>query len=86
MALTSPVKDGDWRSVRQAIQQLAHLRLGPDSSPTFKTVNVSTIIISGTSTVGELVIDTVDVLPAPVIDGKIVRLSTDKNLYLGRIV
>ena len=41
MALTNPIKHGDWNSVRQAIQQLSHLRLGPDSSPTFASVTLS---------------------------------------------
>jgi hypothetical protein len=41
MALTNPIKDHDWRSVRQAIQQLSHLRLGPDSSPTFAGITLS---------------------------------------------
>ncbi|HEB28526.1 MAG TPA: hypothetical protein ENI05_12270, partial [Porticoccus sp.] len=41
IALTSPIKDNDWRSVRQAIQQLSHLRLGPDSSPTFSSLTLT---------------------------------------------
>jgi len=41
MALTNPIVDGDWRSVRQAIQQLSHLRLGPDASPTFVSMTLS---------------------------------------------
>jgi hypothetical protein len=41
MALTNPIKDHDWRSVRQAIQQLSHLRLGVDSSPTFVGITLT---------------------------------------------
>jgi len=47
MALTNPIKDGDWRSVRQAIQQLGHLRLGPDSSPTFAGMSLSGLTDNG---------------------------------------
>ncbi|KKN18001.1 hypothetical protein LCGC14_0960270, partial [marine sediment metagenome] len=41
MALTNPVTAQDMVRVRQAIQQLSHLRLGPDSSPTYVGVTLS---------------------------------------------
>ena len=51
MALVPTVKDNDWNSVRQAIQKLASIKLGPTSAPTFNTITItSTAIISVIST------------------------------------
>ena len=50
MALTSNIKDKDWVSVRQATARLGSSKLGPTSTPTFASVNTSTLTITGLTT------------------------------------
>jgi len=50
MALTSNIKDKDWVSVRQATARLGSSKLGPISTPTFASVNTSTLTITGLTT------------------------------------
>lgn len=44
--LIPPIKDGDWRSVRQAIAKLASLKLGYDAIPTFSGLTLSGLTAS----------------------------------------
>lgn len=46
MAIISPIKNGDWASVRQAIAILSSQKLGVTSSPTF-----AGLTITGTTTI-----------------------------------
>ena len=41
MSLVPYIKDGDWRSVRQAISKLASIKVGGVSSPTFAGLTLS---------------------------------------------
>lgn len=43
MSLTGNIKNGDWESVRKAIAYLGTQSLGPNSTPTFAGITVSTI-------------------------------------------
>ena len=52
MALISPIKTGDWDSVRQAISKLSSLKLGVKSVPTFAGLNVGNIFATGLSLSG----------------------------------
>ena len=45
---TTKVRTGDWRSIEKAINQLGTSRLGPNASPTYKTINItSDVTMSG---------------------------------------
>ena len=46
MLLIPPIKDGDWRSVRDAINKLASIKLGIDSTPTFSSITLSGLTAS----------------------------------------
>lgn len=65
MPLIPPIKDGDWRSVRDAINKLASIKLGTDASPTFAGLTVNgaigctTITATGRGTFGSVKVDNV---------------------------
>jgi len=43
------LKDGDWKRLRQIIQKLSSLNLGPDATPTFKSITLASATISSLS-------------------------------------
>jgi hypothetical protein len=46
MGLISPIKDGDWPSVRQAIAKLGSIKLGPTSIPTYANITLTDLTTS----------------------------------------
>jgi len=46
MGFIPSIKDNDWSSVRQAVQKIASIKLGPDATPTFAGLTLTGLTAS----------------------------------------
>jgi len=53
MSIIFTIKDNDWNSVRQAIQKLASTKLGSVATPTFQSLNLTTLSV-GSATISSM--------------------------------
>ena len=58
MAISTKIREGDWRSIERAIQTLK-TKLGSNSSPTFRTINITNSINAGGSQMKNFAIERV---------------------------